>query len=100
MGQCAVTALIVQDFFGGDLLRAAVGESSHYWNRTSDHGEIDLTRDQFGPGVQLPAGEVRDRAHVLSFPDTRRRYDLLLRRIQDALLDGRSLVDGSDMEGR
>ena len=31
-GQCAVTALIVQDLFGGELLRACIAGGSHYWN--------------------------------------------------------------------
>jgi len=32
-GQCAVTALVVQDGFGGELVRATVDDASHYWNR-------------------------------------------------------------------
>src|ERR1700723_2879045 len=47
LGQCAVTSLIVQDLLGGELVRAEVGEVSHYWNRLDDGVEVDLTRDQF-----------------------------------------------------
>src|SRR5450756_971128 len=44
-GQCAVTALIIQDFFGGDLIRAIVRpDVSHYWNKLPDGTELDLTR--------------------------------------------------------
>jgi hypothetical protein len=83
-GQCAVTSLLVQDFFGGDLLRTEVEGISHYWIRTPDGREVDLTREQFGPHAKVGPGEARDRNYVLSFPQTRRRYDLLRRRVQAA----------------
>lgn len=75
LGQCAVTALVVQDRLGGDLRRATVGEVSHYWNAV-DGGEIDLTRHQF-PTFAPGAIETRSRDYVLSFPATRRRYEIL-----------------------
>src|SRR5437762_79497 len=31
-GQCAVTALVVQDLLGGVIVRAKVDGESHYWN--------------------------------------------------------------------
>jgi len=46
-GQCAVTALVVQDLLGGDLIRAVIDGESHYWNMIPGVGEIDLTRWQF-----------------------------------------------------
>lgn len=81
-GQCAVTALLVQDFYGGALLRAMAGDESHYWNRLSDGSEIDLTRDQFDTdeGWELDPVEERSREYVLSNRDTARRYELLRRR--------------------
>lgn len=80
-GQCAVTALIVQDMFGGELLRSKVENISHYWNRLPSGEEIDLTRQQFGETVVLQGIETRTREYVLGFPDTRRRYKTLLRRL-------------------
>jgi hypothetical protein len=82
-GQCAVTALVVQDRFGGTLLRAEVQGLSHYWNRLPDGSEVDLTARQFEPGVLIEDGDVRERSYVLSFGETRRRYDLLERRLRD-----------------
>jgi hypothetical protein len=52
-GQCAVTALVVQDFLGGELLLAEVlnadgsRQGLHYWNRLPGGVEVDLTREQF-----------------------------------------------------
>ena len=51
-GQCAVTALVVHDLFGGQLLEAEVHfddgsrQGFHYWNRLAG-GDVDLTREQF-----------------------------------------------------
>jgi hypothetical protein len=81
-GQCAVTALVVQDMLGGALLRADVQGVSHYWNLLDDGTEVDLTREQFGPNARSVRGEERDRAYVLSFPETKRRYGLLRRRLR------------------
>lgn len=78
-GQCAVTALVVQDFFGGVLLRCETSGGSHYWNRLSSDQEVDLTRQQFGDGVTIDPGQPRAREYVLSFPATRERYELLRR---------------------
>lgn len=76
-GQCAVTALIVQDELGGQLLRASTANGSHYWNRLPDGTEIDLTREQFGGAFSADDAQVREREYVLSFEATRRRYELL-----------------------
>lgn len=84
-GQCAVTALVLQDYLGGDLVRAVVCSESHYWNRVPDVGDVDLTADQFPVyEVEGPA-EVRTRAYVLSSPYTRRRYELLRSRVEERL---------------
>jgi hypothetical protein len=63
LGQCGVTALVVQDLLGGDLLMAEVHHADgslqgvHYWNRFPHGVEVDLTREQFvgGEVIQAPA---------------------------------------------
>ena len=85
-GQCAVTALLIQDAQGGDLLRAEVNGVSHYWNRLPSGVEVDLTREQFGDRpLQVGPIEVRRRDYVLSFDATQRRYKLLQQRASDRL---------------
>lgn len=78
-GQCATTAVVVHDYFGGDLVRGEVhvrGEQVdyHWWNRLPDGSEIDLTRVQFsayesvigGVYVPRPTGQTRlDREYAL-----------------------------------
>ncbi len=66
-GQCGVTALVLHDLFGGDLLLAEVlrpdgsRQGVHWWNRLPDGTEVDLTRGQFAPGevVQEPRVVIR-----------------------------------------
>ncbi len=86
LNQCAVTALIVQDYFGGELLRCKTKHgNSHYWNRLSDGTEEDLTESQFEAGTDTAIKSeylVRDREYVLSFPDTDKRYRLLKEKIE------------------
>lgn len=88
LNQCAVTALVVQDYFGGDMLRCKLNDNdSHYWNRLPDGQEIDLTFEQFAITKQYDLGEtvVREREYVLSFPDTLARYKLLKDRVAKVL---------------
>lgn len=84
-GQCAVTALVVQDALGGELRRAVVNGESHYWNIAADGTVIDLTRSQFSTPLTIEDEQPRERDYVLSFPVTEHRYKLLRWRIARAL---------------
>lgn len=95
-GHCAVFALLVQDFFGGELLRADLTGlpryahmRSHYWNRLPDGIEVDFSSDQFRRGEDrklVPEGQVRIREYVLSNPDTLSRYQMLKERLAQPAL--------------
>jgi len=61
--QCGMTALVVQDILGGDLIIAEVyvdGDQvgHHYWNRLPDGSEVDLTGDQFRPDEEIVGASV------------------------------------------
>jgi hypothetical protein len=62
-GQCGVTALVVHDLLGGELLMAEVRHADgsrqgvHYWNRLHGGAELDLTREQFGRGEVVGESE-------------------------------------------
>ncbi|HWT39896.1 MAG TPA: hypothetical protein VN081_01290 [Dongiaceae bacterium] len=90
IGQCAVTALIVQDYLGGEIVnaKALYGDVgvSHYFNLIE--GElVDLTKGQFKQGTKFadPMAKTGNyattREYCLSFPDTRTRYELLASRV-------------------
>jgi len=83
-GQCAVTALLVQDHLGGELLNGKVGGVSHYWNRLPDGVEVDFTREQF-QDFAVDDARPAFRSHVLSSADAVRRYELLRARVETVL---------------
>lgn len=89
LNQCAITALVIQDYFGGDLLRCKMtNDDSHYWNRLPDGNEVDLTADQFDALGAKPIKEefvIRQRDYVLSFESTRKRYELLTQRLNSLI---------------
>jgi hypothetical protein len=76
-GQCAVTALIVQDYYGGELRRGLVDDIPHYWNILEEGRQVDLTLRQFGDSARPSDVQPRDREYVLSFPETVSRYERL-----------------------
>lgn len=76
-GQCAVTALLVQDIFGGVLMRAVVNGESHYWNKLDDGTEIDLTRAQFQEPLVFEDVIERDRGYLIGNRATLMRYGTL-----------------------
>lgn len=49
-GQCLVTALVARDVFSGAIVYGRIDTIEHYWNFLPNIGEVDFTRDQFGPG--------------------------------------------------
>ncbi|MEV6140187.1 hypothetical protein AB0L63_29910 [Nocardia sp. NPDC051990] len=65
-GHCDITALIVNDVFGGDLMVGEVmlgveQQGFHWWNRLPTGVELDLTRDQFRLGQVVTAARVVER---------------------------------------
>ncbi|QOT19491.1 hypothetical protein [Paenarthrobacter sp. YJN-5] len=80
-GQCAVTALVIQNRLGGQLMRTTADGVSHYFNLLPDGTTVDLTRDQFPVTARFTEVEARTRDYVLSHPETRRRYHRLIRRL-------------------
>lgn len=77
-GQCAVTALVVQDQFGGQIVEATTNQGEvHFFNRLPGLGDVDITGDQFDPSVEVHLRGIADRKVILSVPDTVRRYNLL-----------------------
>ena len=82
IGQCAITALIVNDFFGGKIMRCMTASGSHYYNLI-DNAVIDLTVEQFlGVIPKYECGEERTKEYLLSNADTKSRYEKLLHNLK------------------
>lgn len=86
LGQCAITALIVNDFLGGKIMRTMQDGISHYYNLVNGK-VIDLTIDQFeGIIPNYEIGEERTREYLLSSSDTTTRYKILLQNVKDSFI--------------
>lgn len=87
-GQCAITAMLVYDMFGGTIHRIHVdGGGTHYFNKINGH-YIDLTVEQFDlyniPVCYEPNEEMQ-RKYCGKNADTQKRYKLLIARISEIL---------------
>lgn len=108
-GQCAVTACLVADKLGGDLVRVEYQmpdekKGSHYFNILPSGERVDLTAMQFAegtifnPAIELTnevliattrkyveskqfSGSTRD--YILSFPATKARYQTLCANVNE-----------------
>lgn len=89
-GQCAVTALVLHDLFGGELLEAEVHfrdgsrQGFHYWNRF-DGVEVDLTREQFSRHEMIQEPQLIDRRP--EFPWLAQEQYVIFRQRVHAALD-------------
>jgi hypothetical protein len=86
-GQCGVTAFVVRELLGGEILIAPVHGSHqpnehHAWNRLPSGEEIDLTLDQFRAGETLGEPRVGE-VHVVA--DGVDRGALLLDAVRERL---------------
>ena len=82
---CAITSLIVNDYFGGLIGKIYVNGISHYFN-VFDHQIIDLTSSQFDNDIDYTNYIVVDRNLILT-EDTMNRYTLLKERLTSKLLN-------------
>ena len=89
-GQCAVSSLIMQDFFGGEIVRFAAESNGVYEKHYANIIEgslIDVTRSQYPDTAVLvinspDLGDFSSlRERILSDDDTKRRYELLKKRV-------------------
>ena len=86
-GQCAVSALVLQDYCGGEIRRCVVAGTPHYFNRIDDQ-VVDSTAAQFGMvAINYDTSTVRSRQRILRHADTRRRYKLLKGQVERFLVE-------------
>ncbi len=51
-GQCSVTALVLQDIFGGEILKTRTDAGIHFYNRINGE-RCDLTLSQFDQPIRF-----------------------------------------------
>lgn len=99
-GQCAITSLIVQKYFGGTIHRIKLNDgNTHYFNVVNEQ-IIDLTREQFNVEnieISYEKNELVDRMTILKNENTRQRYNLLLKDIGIVKMEGNICVFGDSI---
>jgi hypothetical protein len=88
VGQCAVTALVIQEFYGGEI--AFNKRRNHFFNHLPSGQIIDLTRKQFKNVNNLKADCFVNRTEILESEaaksvQTKNRYKVLKRRVNKEL---------------
>lgn len=87
-GQCAITATLVYDLFGGTIHKIKVsGGGTHYFNKINGH-YIDLTKDQFdlyNIPINYESNEKIDREYCGKNADTLNRFNLLKENIEKVI---------------
>ena len=87
LNQCAVTALVVQDYLGGRILRRKMTNGQyHFLNLLPDGTEVDLTDAQFDWIKPQPIPEftaVYNRSQLTRHISVRTRYELLKSRVEE-----------------
>ena len=87
-GQCAITATLVYDLFGGSIHKVNVsGGGTHYFNRINGR-YIDLTSDQFslyGIPLSYEPNQKISREYCGKNPNTLKRYKLLVKSVADEI---------------
>lgn len=79
LGMCTITALIVNDYFNGDIAKIKVDGISHYFNMINDN-IVDLTSSQFNKKIDYKDYKIINREDVLT-EDTNNRYQKLKKKV-------------------
>lgn len=81
-GQCAVTALIIHSYFGGQIYSGVSQDKVvHYWNKI--HGfKIDLTRKQFKETKTFSDITEWNAEKLMETGNVKDRYEILRSRVE------------------
>jgi hypothetical protein len=84
--QCAVSALVVQDYLGGTIMKNRVNGHSNYFVCLDDGTEVDPARVQFGPEPMVSAlAWPRSREEIMAHNTMPARYAALAAGVSDQL---------------
>lgn len=95
-GQCGVTALVVQDLLGGEILKTPLPEGWHYYNRIGGEA-IDFTASQFPEPIKyqhIPSN--REEA----FSDTNEQQYRYLKQAVEKKLQEKGIIFGNILNSR
>ncbi|MFH1637644.1 MAG: hypothetical protein ABIB71_04445 [Candidatus Woesearchaeota archaeon] len=80
-GQCHCTALVVNDYFGGRILKYSFEDGSGHYSNYIEEKEIDLTRSQFDKNEKFSKPKIIRREGTKNTKE----YFLLKKRVKEFL---------------
>ena len=80
VGMCAITALVVNDYFNGSICKTYIDGISHYFNLINSK-VIDLTSKQFKNKLDYSNYQIITREQLLNNLNTKERYNILKNKI-------------------
>lgn len=88
VGQCAVTALVIQDFLKGKIVYTS--NLHHYWNILPNGTIVDLTEQQFPQRIDRNEYKHISRDYILNSSradeaETHKRYKIFKKRVLELL---------------
>ena len=90
LGQCSITAFLMQDMFGGKVYGVPLGDGNYHCFNEVDGCVFDLTSEQFGDTVlDYSHCPEQDRSVHFAKAEKLTRYELLKERLLAALAEGR-----------
>ena len=90
LGQCSITAFLMQDMFGGKVYGVPLGDGNYHCFNAVDGCVFDLTSEQFGDTVlDYSHCPEQDRSVHFAKAEKLTRYELLKERLLAALAEGR-----------
>jgi 8-oxo-dGTP pyrophosphatase MutT (NUDIX family) len=82
LGQCSVTAFLMQDLFGGEVRGVPLGDGNFHCFNVVDGRLFDLTSEQFGPlRLNYENCPLQTREQHFAKEEKRQRYELLKSRL-------------------
>ncbi len=89
LGQCSVTAFLLQDIYGGKVYGIPLGDGNYHCFNVADGCLFDLTSEQFGGRVlDYTDCAEQDRAVHFAKTEKRERYELLKERLSAVMNSG------------
>lgn len=100
LGQCAVTALLVNEMFGGVIIRGEFKNGqTHYWNLI-EKNVVDLTRDQFKGEVSFERISLAAVDKMMSNENTANRFNILKKKVKKILETGNNEANSKNSTKR
>ena len=83
LGQCSITAFLVQDIFGGKVYGVPLNDGNYHCFNVVDGHVFDITSEQFDHELNYTLEHEQFRKVHFSKTEKRERYEILKRRLKE-----------------